>query len=112
VSTTLTPELAAALAQAEAILVHGVDGADAPLTGLVRAVAADTIHWLSTTSLDQSRRGAQFYASVGPTKEGELEAAGIFEAFTANSRICITSRSIARYRIANAILSHADDGSG
>jgi hypothetical protein len=103
--------MAAALKQAEAILEHDVDGADVPLSGLVRSVAADTIHWLSTTSLDQSRKGAQFYGGVGPTKELELEAAGIFEAFAANSRICVTSRSIARYRIANAILSHDHDGS-
>jgi hypothetical protein len=111
VSTTLTPEMAAALAQAQAILDHGVDSAGAPLSELVRSVAADTIHWLLTTSLDQSRKGAQFYGGVGPTKELELEAAGIFEAYAANSRICVTSRSIARYRLANAILSHPHGGS-
>jgi hypothetical protein len=111
VPTTLTPDLAAALARAEDILVHGVDAVDAPPSGLVHSVAADTIHWLSTTSLDQSRKGAQFYGGVGPTKELELEAAGIFEAYAANWRICVTSRSIARYRIANAILSHDHDGS-
>jgi hypothetical protein len=110
VPTTLTPEIVAALAQAEAILEHGVDGAGVPLSGLVRSVAADTIHWLNTTSLDQSRKGAQLYGGVGPTKELELEAAGIYEAFAANSRICVTSRSIGRYRIANAILSHPVDG--
>jgi hypothetical protein len=106
VSTTLTSEMAAALAQAEAVLEHGVDGAGQSLSGLARSVAADTVLWLSTAPLDQSRKQAQFYGGVGPTKELQLENVGIFEAFADGVRVRVSSRSIARRRIALAILSH------
>jgi hypothetical protein len=100
--------MAAALELAEAVLEHGVAGA--PLSATVRSIALGTISWLHTAPLDQSRKGTCTEAGIGPTKEAELEAAGIFEAYAANSRIRVTSRSIARYRLANAILSRPVDG--
>jgi hypothetical protein len=80
------------------------------LSPLVRSVAIDTIRWLRNAPLDQPRKGAQREGGVGPTKELELEAAGIFEAFADGVRMRVTSRSIARRRIALAILSHPVDG--
>ncbi len=96
---TLTPEMAAALALGEATLEHGPDNAGAPLSKLVRSVAVDTIRWLTTVPPDRSRKQAQWDANVGPTKELELEAIGVFEAYADGTRIRVSSRSIARRRL-------------
>jgi hypothetical protein len=110
VSTSLTPELAAALAQAELTIQRGVDDAGVPLSGLARSIAVDTIKWLGAASLDQSRVQTQQIANLGPTKVLELGAAGVFEEYADGARIRITSRSIARRRVALAILSHPVNG--
>ena len=102
--------LAVALAQAELIIERGVDDAGVPLSPLARSIAVDTIKWLAAASLDQSRVQTQQIANLGPTKVGELGAAGVFEEYADGSRIRITSRSIARRRIALAILSHPANG--
>jgi hypothetical protein len=106
----ISPELAAGLAQAEQVLEHGVDNAGVPLSKIARSIAADSISWLRSASPDQSRKEAQRSGSVGATKELELEAAGVYEAYADGTRIRVSSRSIARRRIALAILSHPVDG--
>jgi hypothetical protein len=105
--------MAAALAQAEAILdaVQGA-GQDAipPLSRLAQSITNDTINWLRNAPLDLPRKDGHRAAGVAPTKGGKLERDGVLEAYGAEGRIRITSRSIARRRIALAILSHPDDG--
>lgn len=98
--------MAAALAQAETILRDGVEGVDTPLGKVPRSVAEDAIIWLGAAPPDLPRKDAYRAAGVGPTKGGELEAAGVLEAFNDGSRVKVTTRSIARRRIALAILSH------
>jgi hypothetical protein len=100
--------LAVALAQAETILACGIDDAGVPLKGVGRSIAATTIDWLRDAPLDVSRVEAQRDGGVKATKELELEADGIFEAYGVRMRV--TTRSIARRRIALAILSHPVDG--
>ena len=109
----ITTEMAAALALAETILrdgVEGVEGVDTPLSKVPRSVAEDAVIWLGAAPPDLPRKDAHRAAGVGPTKGGELEAAGVLEAFNDGSRVKITTRSIARRRIALAILSHPHDG--
>ena len=108
-STTLTPEKAAAQAQAEAVLEHGVDNAG-PLSKLARSLALDTVSWLRAMPPDLPRKEGHHAAGVGPTKGLELEGAGMLESFADGVRMRISSRSIARRRIALAILSHPADG--
>ncbi len=107
---SINPEQAAALALAETILQHGAEGVDTPLSPLHRSVAADSINWLGSVPPDLPRKEAYRAAVVGATKGGELEADGVLEAFNDGARVRITSRSIARRRIALAILSHPIDG--
>jgi hypothetical protein len=108
--TKINPEFAAALTLAEAILQVGVKGVDTPLSNVVKSIATDTIDRLRTSPPDVSRKEACREAVVGPTKELELEADGVLDAYADGSRVRITSRSIARRRIALAILSHPPDG--
>ena len=99
------------MAQAELIIERGVDDAGVPLGPLARSITVDTIKWLGAASLDQSRvQTHQRIANLGPTKVLELGAAGVLEEYADGSRIRITSRSIARRRIALAILSHPANG--
>jgi hypothetical protein len=109
-TSPISPELAAALNQAEAILQHDVDGAGVLLSKLARSFALDSISWLGAAPLDQSRVETRRAAGVGSTKELELEAAGVFEAYNDGARVGVSSRSIVRRRIALAILSHPVGG--
>lgn len=109
-TSPISPEMAAALAKAEAIFEHGVDGTGVPLTKITRSIALGSVSWLHTAPFDLPRKEGHREAGVGPTKGDQLEAAGVFEAYVAGSRVRITSRSIARYRLALAILSHPTDG--
>jgi hypothetical protein len=102
--------MAVVLAQGDAVLDNGLDGAGVKLSELARSIAVDTLKWLGGTSLDQSRVQTQQITNLGPTKIGELGAAGIFEEYVDGTRVRITSRSIARRRIALAILSHPVSG--
>ena len=98
------------LALAETILQHGVDAVDTPPSSLLRSVAADSINWLGSVPPDLPRKEAYRAAVVGATKGGQLEADGVFEAFNDGTRVRITSRSIARRRLALVILSRPPDG--
>ena len=106
----INPELAAALALAETILQLGPNGVDTPLSDLARSIGFDSKNWLGAVPPDLPRKDGYRAAGVGPTKGGELEADGVLEAFNDGARVRITSRSIARRRIALAILSHPHDG--
>jgi hypothetical protein len=109
-TSPISAEMAAALAQAEAIFEHGVDNAGASLSKTLQPIAVDNIRWLRNAPFDLPRAEGHREAGVAQTKGLGLEAAGVFEAYAVGSRIRITSRSIARYRLANAILSHPADG--
>jgi hypothetical protein len=102
--------LAVALALGEVIIDRNVDDAGVPLTRVARSIAVDTINWLGNAPLDLSRVETRHVSNVKATKELELEAAGIFEAYADGTRMRVTTRSIARRRIALAILSHPVDG--
>ena len=108
--STLTPDLAAALALAEAILQHGVEGVDTPPSNIIRSIATDEISQLATAPPDLSIKETQRVTGLGQTKTRELIADGVFEAFNDGPRVRVTLRSIARRRIALAILSHPADG--
>ena len=100
--------LAIALAQGDVIIGNGPDAL--PLSPLARSIANDSITWLRDAPLDLSRVETQRVAGVKSTKELELEAARIYEAYADGMRMRVTTRSIARRRIALAILSHPVDG--
>ena len=102
--------MAVALAQAGAILEHGVDRAGAPLSRILRSIGGDNIRWLDNAPFDLPRPEGHREAGVHTTKGLQLEGLDVLEAYAVSSRIRITSRSIARYRLANAILSHPVDG--
>ena len=108
--STTSPEMVTALALAEAVLAHGVDDAGVALSPLARSIVTDTLKWLRDAPPDLSRKETQRAAGVGPTKELELEAAGVFEAYADGPRVRILSAAIARRRIALAILSHPAAG--
>jgi hypothetical protein len=108
VPATLTPELAAALAQAEAIIDRGIDAV--PAGKRARPVIRTHLDWLSKQeSPSSSRKGAQTVIDCGPTKEFWLEDAEILDTYNDGAHKRITNRSIARYLIALALLSHPID---
>jgi hypothetical protein len=106
----INSEMVAGLALAETVIQLGPNEVDTPLSDIAQSIASDEINRLSAAPPDVSIKETQRLTGLGQTKTRELIAAGVLEAFNDGTRIKVTRRSIARRRIALAILSHPADG--
>ncbi|HZZ21487.1 MAG TPA: hypothetical protein VFE60_02430 [Roseiarcus sp.] len=96
---------AATRAQAEAILDDGVDAS--PSHQRAKPLIAHWLNWLrSQKSPSLSRKGSQEAIGCGPSREIQLEESGAIDAYNEGSIKRISTRSIARHGIMQALLSH------
>ena len=102
------PELAIALVQGDIIIDRGADAV--PHSKVARSLIAQTLDWLSKQSgISKPRREGHEAAGVKQSKGIRLEGAEVLETFNSSTVKRISTRSIARYLIAMALLSHPLD---
>jgi hypothetical protein len=108
-TSPISAELAAALAQADVLIDNGPDAVAFPK--LARPLIVNEIDWLNKQkSPSLPRKGAQEAGGWGSTKQGQLEADGVLHTFNLGPIKHVSTRDIARYRIAMVLLSYPLDG--
>ena len=99
------PELAVALVQADIIIDRSVDAV--PLSKVARSLTAQILDWLSKQSgTSKARKEGHEDTGVKQSKGLQLEGVGVLETFNSGTAKRISTRSIARYLIAMALMSH------
>jgi hypothetical protein len=105
----LNEALAVALVQGDIIIDHGSDAL--PLNPHAKSLIARELEWLAKqTSPSLPRKRAQEVGGWAQTKGLALQALGILRTFNLDARVQVSTRDIARYRLAQILLSYPIDG--